>query len=319
MVAFRHAKITNFNNTAGIELNDFDGYLMTSPTGFGIYRVVEYITVGNQRMTVDNRPQFNKITFNIDIFGTREEMEQKYAKLRNFISKNLKQGFRLYYKPLDESRYIYCDITIVDKTEKALGYLPIKLEIQPKSLWLSDVQKNSVQQAVTGGNLFVFEERTINDQTYYSASFDLIEGLKDEYDRNIYAINFASDALNQVTLYNAGEETTPLIIRIYGTAVNPLIRLYKYGSNIASQIIEFNDLTILDGYYLEINSNPESNYIELVNEATGERFDREDYVRLDTNVYMNLPQGNWNIIVTDESGENEAFTNIFYTNQYYGG
>ena len=63
MEPFRYVKITDVDNTTSIELNDFDGYLMTSPSGFGIYRTVEYVTIGNQRVMVANSNSFNKITF----------------------------------------------------------------------------------------------------------------------------------------------------------------------------------------------------------------------------------------------------------------
>ena len=320
MQAFPYVRITDADNINGIDLNDFDGYLMTSPTGFGIYRVAEYITIGNQRVSVDNKPQFYKITFNIDIFGKRPEMEQKYAILRDFIGKNIHKGFRLYYTPLDKTRYINCDILVADKTQKENAYLPIRLEVQPKSLWLDDVKRSSVQQAdETGVNLFEFKEREINGVTQYSASFDLVDGLFDEYDKPYYAVSFSSGTINQVLLYNGGQETSPLLIRVYGVAINPIIRLAEYGSNEVKQIIEFDNLTIEQGYYLEINSDPENTYIHLVNAKTGERFDRENYAKLESNIYMTLPTGNWVMTISDESGVNQAYTDVFYSNQYYGG
>lgn len=316
MVNFRHLKITNESNTESIELNDFDGYLMTSPTGFGIYRTSEYITVGNQRINASNKASFQKITFNVLILGGRSEWEIKYANLRDFISRNLKNGFRLYYTPHETTRYIKCDINMVDKTEKDKANLPIRFEVQPLSLWLSDVNKSSVQQQGDSGNLFAFTE---NSYGGYSAKFKLKDGVLDEYGRLYYSIAFGGGATESVTLINNGTESTPLKVKIYGTAINPVVRLTKYGSGKLVQYASFNNLEIPEGYYLEINSDPANTYIELVNNDTNERFDREEFADIESNIYLTLPQGKFVLDVKDESGTNKCYAEIFYANQYYGG
>lgn len=313
MVSFRQVTITNEAQTERIELNDFDGYIMTSPTGFGVYRTSEYITVGNQRITSTNKPTFQKITFNVLIMGERSSWEQKYAVLRDFISRNIYKGFRLYYTPENETRYIKCDINILDKTEKDRANLPVKLEIQPLSLWLTDVQKDTAQQTASGGG-FKF---VANDYDEYSAKFGAISQVEDEYGRQWYAIMFRGSGSQVAVLNNAGAETTPMKIRIYGRAVNPIVFLKKYGSGQVVQFIKFNDLTIPEGYYLEINSDPTDTYIELVNQTTGERFDRESYADIESNMYIVLPQGQFILSLTDdaETGHAEAY----FSNQYYGG
>lgn len=314
MVEFRHITITNEGNTERIDLNDFDGYLMTSPTGFGIYRTSEYITIGNQRVKTNNRNNFQKITFNVLILGERNEWENKYAKLRDFISKNLKKGFRLYYTPFEETRYIKCDINIVDKAEKDSANLPIKLEIQPLTLWLVDDRKVSIRQSeAEENNLFIFAEA--DD---YSAVFRFQQDRTDEYGRSVYSISFISNDFQVATLNNVGMEDTPLKIRIYGKAVNPFITLRKYGGGVV-QSVKFNDLTINAGYYLEINSDATDTHIELVNIETGARFDRENYADISTNIYLTLPVGKYDIEVTEESEEQGGYTEVYYSNQYYGG
>lgn len=314
MVNFRQVTITNEAQTERIELNDFDGYIMTSPTGFGVYRTSEYITVGNQRITSTNKPTFQKITFNVLIMGERASWEQKYAVLRDFISRNIHKGFRLYYTPENETRYIKCDINIVDKTEKDRANLPVKLEIQPLSLWLADVQKDTISQTTPTGNMFAFKPNNYNE---YSAVFAEVQDLEDEYDRQVYAICFKSTASQVVVLNNAGVETTPMRIRIYGRVVNPIVYLKKYGSGQVVQYIKFNDLTINEGYYLEINSDPANTYIELVNETTNERFDYEDYADIESNMYIVLPQGNFVLSLSDEAETGRA--EVLFANQYYGG
>lgn len=316
MVSFRHLTITNEAQTERIDLNDFDGYLMTSPTGFGIYRTSEYITIGNQRVQTNNRQTFQKITFTVTILGERNDWEVKYANLRDFISRNIKSGFRLYYTPHEDTRYIKCDINIVDKTEKDRANLPIKFEVQPLTLWLTDEQKDSVQQDTEDDNLFAFTENSYDE---YSADFELVEDLEDDYERPVYAISFGAFSLQVATLINSGTETTPLKIKIYGEAINPYITLKQYGRNNVVQSVKFNNLTIPDGYYLEIDADPISTHIELVNNETGERFDRSDYADIETNMYLTLPVGRYNLEVTDESGTNKCYAEVFYANQYYGG
>lgn len=316
MVSFRHLTITNEAQTERIDLNDFDGYLMTSPTGFGIYRTSEYITIGNQRVQTNNRQTFQKITFTVTILGERNDWEVKYANLRDFISRNIKSGFRLYYTPHEDTRYIKCDINIVDKTEKDRANLPIRFEVQPLTLWLTDEQKDSVQQDTEDDNLFAFTENSYDE---YSADFELVQDLEDDYERPVYAISFGAFSLQVATLINTGTETTPLKIKIYGEAINPYITLKRYGRNNVVQSVKFNNLTIPDGYYLEIDADPVNTHIELVNNETGERFDRSDYADIETNMYLTLPVGRYNLEVTDESGTNKCYAEVFYANQYYGG
>ena len=315
MVNFRHFAISNSDNTDRIELNDFDGYLMTSPTGFGIYRTSEYITVGNQRVKTNNKPTFEKITCNVLILGARNEWESKYAVLRDFISKYIDGGFRLYYTPQDETRYIKCDITIVDKTEKDRGYLPIKLEIQPLSLWLKDVNKQSMRQSVDSSNLFIFAEH----ESDYVAIFEENEEVEDEYERQVYSITFASGTGDIAYLVNSGVVDTPLLIKIYGKVVNPYVKLKKYSTGEVVQFVNFPNLTIDDGYYLEINSDASNTYIEQVNMQTGERFDIESYANIESNVYITLPKGTWILEVTDEGTDNICHTESYYAMQFYGG
>lgn len=314
MVNFRQVTITNENQTERIELNDFDGYIMTAPTGFGIYRTSEYITVGNQRIASNNKPTFEKITFNVLIMGSRSQWEQKYALLRDFVSRNMRGGFRLYYTPENETRYIKCDINIVDKTEKDKANLPIKLEIQPLTLWLKDVQKDTISQVTQTGNIFAFK---LNNYDEYSAVFAEVQDMEDEYERQVYAISFGSAGSQVAVLNNTGAETTPMRIRIHGRAVNPILYLKKYGSGQVVQYVKFNDLTIPEGYYLEINSDASNTYIELVNETTGERFDREAFADIESNMYLVLPQGTFVLSLVDdaETGTAEAM----FANQYYGG
>lgn len=316
MVNYRNMAITNENGTEVFDLNEFGNYIMTSPTGLGIYRASEYIVVGNQRVRADNKATFQKITFNVLIMGERNDWENKYAQFRDFISRNIKNGFRLYYTPFEETRYIKCDINIVDKTEKDRANLPIKIEVQPLSLWLSDVVKESIQQESDDFNMFIFAE---NDYDEYSAVFDEVDDLEDDYERQVYAISFGASASQTATIVNSGFEPTPLNIRIYGVAVNPYVALKRYDNGEVVQSVKFSDLTIPDGYYLEINADATDTHIELVNISTGERFDKEDYADIDTNMYLTLPVGRFNITITDEGTDNKCFAEILYANQYYGG
>ena len=320
MVNYRQFTITNEDRTESLQLNDFNGYLATSPTGLGIYRQNEYIVIGNQRVKTTNRQSFQKITLNVLILGERSSFETKYNTLRDFISRNLKKGFRLYYTP-EFTRYIKCDITMADKTEKSLGNLPIKLEIQPLSLWLDDVQVETVRKEIEGENMFEFKlnEDLTDDygRPWYSANFEDNDLTVDG--RDMYAISFGAIASQVTTLNNSGTETTPVVIRIFGKAVNPYITLKAYGSDEIAQSVAFRSLTIENGYYLEISSNPTDTHIELVNITTGERFDRSNSADIDTNMYIELPTGRWSIEVTEESTEQESYSQIFFANQNYGG
>lgn len=85
------------------------------------------------------------------------------------------------------------------------------------------------------------------------------------------------------------------------------------------QYVNFPSLTINEGYFLEINSDPTNTFIEQVDRTTGERVDREDFANLESNMYLSLPKGRWILEVVDEEQDGKCFTEVFYANQYYGG
>ena len=175
-ITFRKVKITNNIGTESIELNDFDGYLMTSPTGLGIYLNNDYLVLANRRIRTEQKNAFNDIKFNIEIYGdTRDDVEAKYIQLRNFISKNRVNGFKFYYiasgtRFSKYNKYINCDIKILDKTEKSgINYMSVPLTLEPRSLWKTDEQKSSTVQTLGNSNIFKF-----NYDSAYSAQDNTI-------------------------------------------------------------------------------------------------------------------------------------------------
>lgn len=316
----REIWLTDKDNVEKFDFQNFGTFFFTSPTSLGIYRNKSFLIVNNQRIEVEDVPSFKNITATIMIKASNKELESKYSLLRDFISKHIKNGFRLYIKTEENknARYINCAIDSLDKTEKTTANtMLVPINILPKSLWLGDVSGVSVVKAVNQTGLFQFTEKTIRDKQVFSASFtqrDLI----DIYGNAYYSIAFGSGAISQIFIFNGGEETTPLVIRIYGQATNPYVFLKDLKTGEVLQSVGFHDLEIESGSYLEINSNPDGAYIEIVNETTNERRDVEAYANENTKVYMDLPVGSYLIETTDESEANAVQTRVFFTNQYKG-
>ena len=303
--------LTNSANTDKFEFTDFGDFIFSVPTSLGIYRDKDYLIINNQRIKIGDVPQYKDITGTIIIKGANKDLEAKYARLRDFISKHNNSGFRLYVKTQENKaeRYVKCAITSLDKSEKSTANtMLIPITLQPQSLWLGDVSGVSVAQSEDVAGMFKFIDG--------SASF-IERDFNDEFGNKYYSIAFSQSAISQAIVFNSGEETTPLLIRVYGEAVNPHIKLQDFNTGEVLQDVKFNNLTIPKGSYLEIDSNPESALIELV-DADGVRTDVEEYAQQDTTIFMNLPVGNFVIEVNDEIVNNAVTTRVFFTNQYKG-
>lgn len=313
----REIWLTDAENKEMFKFSSFGDFIFTSPTSLGVYRSKNFLIVNNQQIEVEDIPSFKNITGTIIIKGLNSELETKYAQLRDFISKYIKTGFRLYLKVRENvsARYINCAIDSLDKTEKSTANtMLIPINIIPKSLWLGDVEGTSITQSVYVDGIFRFAEQNNGE---YGARF-IERPLNDEYSNTIYSIAFSSGSISQSFIFNSGEETTPLIIRVYGKAVNPYIKLKDYNTGEILQSVKFNNLTVADDSYLEINSEPDRTYIEVVNITTGNRTDVESYVDESTNIYMNLPVGSYVIEASDDVENNVLQTRVFFTNQYKG-
>ena len=308
--------LTNAEGSEKFEFTDFGDFIFTAPTSLGIYRQKSFLIVNNQRIEIEDVPSFKNITGTILIKGKFDELERKYNKLRDFISKNIKNGFRLYVMTTvsGNGRYIECSIDTLDKTEKATANtMLVPINILPKSLWLTESSGVSVSQSQSVSGLFRFG-KVFND--IYGTRF-VERQFTDEYGKNYYSMAFQGGTLSQAYIYNGGEETTPLVIRVYGVAVNPFIKLRDYNTGEILQSVKFNDLTISQGDYIEINSNPANTYMKLV-PLSGGKIDIEDYADQETTMYINLPVGSYIIEVSDDTTNNVVQSRVFFTNQYKG-
>lgn len=304
--------LTNSDNSQKFEFTGFGDFIFSAPTSLGIYRQKEFLIVNNQRIEVNDVPSFKAITGTIIIKAPNKDLEGKYATLRDFVSKYNDEGFRLYVQTQEnkQARYINCAIESLDKTEKATANtMLIPITILPKSLWQGDVDTASIVQSINVAGSFRFSG---GGARFSNRPF------ANEFGNTVYGVAFTSGVLSQALLFNAGEETTPLVIRVYGEAVNPFIKLRDFETGEILQSAKFNDLTISAGDYLEINANPDKAYMEVVNIATGERRDVSDYVQQDSNAYLNLPMGNYVLESTDDVSTNAVATRVFFTNQYKG-
>lgn len=304
----RYLKLSSAKNpdVDFIELNDFNGFFCTSFQSLGINRKIEYLTINNINISVDNKPEFNTYSLIIQILSKYREYEAKYRQLITFIDKNKKVGFRLYFKPYDniDMRYCLCDIEKSAKTEKLQ---PITLTLKQKSMWFGNEQIISTSQIGQSGNLFEFANDGYN---YYSAGFYYDETV------GIYCIDFFNGIQTQADITNNSYNEIPLVIKIYGPCVKPTVSLFRKGENKPIRILQIL-ATINDGYYVEINSSIIENGIWYINKNTGEKI--QDYSSLVNNEYGSpffyIDNGEYYVKVVDE-GNNETLCNISYKEEY---
>ena len=306
----RYLKIASAKNpnTDFIELNDFYGFLCTQFQTLGINRQLEFLAIDNRQFETINKTNFREYVLTIEILTNYSKYDEKYKNLLNFFDRNKKYGLQLYFKPSAESdlRYCLCSLKSTEKTNKMQ---PITVTLVQTSLWLGDVQKITTSYTEESGNIFEFK----NDddiENYYCVSFS-----EDENISNYYCVLFARDIATKAIIKNNSYNSIPLIVRIKGTCISPVITITKQGETQPIKTVKI-FATVNEGYYLEINSNIMGNGIWLVNEETEQRV---DYTELVDNSfgspYIFVDNGEYLISVAD-AGNNECITDIFYQEEY---
>lgn len=271
----------------------FTGFLCTQFQTLGISRNIDFLTIKNRNIPVDNKPVFKRYGMTIEVFTTYNEYERKYYELITFLDRNKKDGFRLYYNPYGDGnkkneRYCLCSIEMSNKIEKMQ---PITLILTQDSLWIGE--QNTAHSSLTSemeGNLFVFD----NDNGYYSASFSADANIP-----NYYCIAFYTGVGHQADINISGYNEVPLNIRIYGHCFDPQILLYRKNEKKPFKTIQVFE-EIGEDYYLEINSDILDNGVWEVNKHTGEKRDltaNVDYSKGSPYVY--LDNGEYYIRTTD--------------------
>lgn len=296
-------------DTDFIDLNDFVGFFCTQFQTLGINRKIDFLTIKNRNIPVDNKTVFNKYSLTIEIFSKYTEYETKYYELLTFLDRNKINGLRLYHNPYgdarkDAERYCLCSIESTSKTEKRQ---PIVLNLAQNSLWLGKPSvASSVQTSDVQGNLFVFD----NDNGYYSASFSLDANI-DDY----YCVAFFGGAEQQAEITIKCYNEVPLNIIVKGHCLNPQITLYRRDES--EPLKRFQLFADIDkGYYLEINSGILENGVWVVSEATGVKLDMTESVNYaNGSPYFYLDNGAYYINTSDDGG-NECATKVTWQEEY---
>jgi hypothetical protein len=278
-----------------IELNDFNGFFCLQFQPIGISRSIEFLTIKNRNIPVNNRPAFKKYSLTIEIFTLYSVYEQMYFTLMSFLDRNKKDGFRLYYKPYDDMEERYC-LCSIEMSTKSVKLQPVVLTLTQNSLWIGEQSEaRSIQQAEAKGNLFVFADT--NNDGYFSANF-----LPDADVSDYYAIAFYNGISQKAEISIVGYNDVPLNIVIKGRVVNPQIRLYRKGGDTVIKSFEVFE-EIDEGHSLQINSGILENGVWEVNDATGEKRDLTESINYaNGSPYFYLENGDYVMEANDADG-----------------
>jgi hypothetical protein len=312
----RKFKIKGLTNNITLDLNDFNKFLLTNPSGLGVALTNEYIRILNKRINVKQNKDYVPITATIEVSGeTRSDWEWNYAELRNFIVANAKDGFALYYSPIENrERYIICDVKLLSKTEKSSYGILVPVEFEIRSNWLEDRQISVEVEADNELGLGFYKEEVTdgeNAETYYSYGFkyDLI-GNEVWYD-----YRFVKGIRGEAELINLGDSETPLLITITSPCVNPLIQILD--SNNVPVLSSRVNVSVNEGEKLIINSDPENLDVYIVT-ALNEKYHCVDKLDLSHDGFIQLPVGDYTLRITDDI-ENSIDGYINFSLQYLGG
>jgi len=291
----RKIRLYGLDNGKTIDFSTFDKYIFTAPTGFGFKVNNEYMDVGYKRIRISQTKEYQSISGTIEVVGeTRDDWERNYNELRDFCAKNKKTGIKLYYSALQNvERYIICDINEVGKTEKSKAYLPINFVIDTKTNWLEDkeIDTQLIKQDFNEKSVGFYKTNLTGDWEY---SYGFLYNAQLDY----YSYKFEGNAIGQAVLINNGDDTTPLLITIFGECLNPTVLLLDVNGN-TLQSAKINTL-VDENQRLILNSDIDNLAVRLIT-ATGTIIDKTAYVDTDRTTYIELPVGTYTLRVIDES------------------
>ena len=306
----RYLKIASAKNpsTDYIELNNFEGFFCTSFQTLGISRNIDSLVVGNRQFSVSNNPQFHKYRLTIEILTKYNDYEKEYSRLIAFFDRNKKSGLRLYYKPYEGMKLLYC-LCDIEAVEKAGKRQPVYISIIQNSLWLGEEKIiHTLQKEVQDANLFAFmEDDEISD--YYAAAF-----IEDEDVSYYYCVRFYRGAITYAEIENSCYNEIPLNFKIYSPCVNPMILLYKKGE--ITPIRRLQVIASIYSGYIEIDSNISSNgvFYKQSEDSIG-----IDYSELLDNSfgspYFYVDNGEYYIEIRD-ANQNVCYCDIIYQEEY---
>ncbi len=291
----RKIRLYGLDNGKTIDFSTFDKYIFTAPTGFGFKVNNKYMDVGYKRIRISQTKEYQSISGTIEVVGeTRDDWERNYNELRDFCAKNKKTGIKLFYSALQNvERYIICDINEVGKTEKSKAYLPINFVIDTKTNWLEDkeIDTQLIKQDLNEKSMGFYETDLTGDWKY---SYGFLYNADLDY----YSYKFEGNAVGEAVLINNGDDTTPLLITIFGECNNPTVLLLDVNGK-TLQSAKINTL-VDENQRLIINSDIDNLAVKLIT-ATGTIIDKTSVVDTDRTTYIELPVGTYTLRVIDES------------------
>ena len=307
----RKIRLYGLDNGKTIDFSTFDKYIFTAPTGFGFKVNNEYMDVGYKRIRINQTKKYQSISGTIEVVGkTRDDWERNYNELRDFCAKNKKTGIKLFYSALQNvERYIICDINEVGKTEKSKAYLPINFVIDTKTNWLEDkeIDTQLIKQDLNKKSMGFYETDLTGDWKY---SYGFLYNADLDY----YSYKFEGNAVGEAVLINNGDDTTPLLITIFGECNNPTVSLLDVNGN-TLQSAKINTL-VDENQRLIINSDIDNLAVRLIT-ATGTIIDKTSVVDTDRTTYIELPIGTYTLRVIDES-ETPVNAKVKFSWQFWG-
>lgn len=279
------------------------GFLCVKFETLGISRKLEFLKIKNRNIEVDNQTEFKKYNLTLEIMTKYSEYEATYRELINFLDRNKKGGIRLYYDAVNtngsEARYCLCSIELSTKIEKRQ---PVGITVTQNSLWLG-AEDIAMSSAMSSGNDNIFSFGLTNDVAgYYAVSFS-----EDNEINNYYSVAFDSKMETQAVINNESYNEIPLIIRVEGFCVNPVISLFDKNGTLLRTVQVFKEIE--QGSYLELNANILENGVWKV-DADGRKHDYSTYVGA-SSPYFYIEHGKYSLNVSDEGGNKCVATVIW--------
>lgn len=284
--------------TTGVEFDlNNKKFFIYAPKNLGIKVKNEYLKIFNERFVVNSEYQYQDFSANLLFAGYKE-----YETFRDFVAKNIKNGFNFYYNPYPGvERYIICDISSLDKSElESDGTLRCPIVITPRSYWLTNqISESSFVEDENVGKAYLFDDLESDELFQYNYGYK--ESEDEVIDLFRYNYVYATAGLGETLLVNNADFETALKITLTGPCVNPYIQLVDINDNII-QDARFN-ITINEDEKFVINSDPKNLQIAKVNNI-GVAVDETNSQDFSRTTYLTLPVGEYTLKISEDSSRN---------------
>ena len=228
--------------------------LVQNPQGLGFSRSITYVAYDDIFRKLDERNELGEISLELVFL-------EGYPGYRRFLSFVQEGGEVTFYYQSDETRYVFCELESLSKTELQAGALVCTLKVRKLSYWFRDVTAEISIDIGRSGKAYPYR----------------------------YSYQYSSSYKGMTKLTNGGWCKAPLRLVMTGDMENPEVIISKDGEEVSRLRIMYSskDMTV------SVDSFPTRQSITI--RDGDETFDGYEYQDFECGNFLFLPKGTYDL------------------------